>query len=109
MLLAPMRGNSGRKKHGELQEAREGWEEFVQTTQANFGVDMSSLTNAFTREQTQYYLEVRCVGARSCVVALGSCSGDCIRDFVSARWAILRRKPDASSLCAVAAPLAPSP
>jgi protein arginine N-methyltransferase 1 len=57
MLLAPMRGNSGRKKHGELQDARDGWDDFVQTTSANFGVDMSALTAAYTKEQTQYFLE----------------------------------------------------
>ena len=68
MLLAPMRGHSGRKRHAELQDAREGWEEFVATTRNNFGVDMGALSAAFTKEQTQYYLEVR---LRCVVVATG--------------------------------------
>jgi protein arginine N-methyltransferase 1 len=57
MLLAPMRGHSGRKRHAELEDAREGWTDFVSTTRTNFGVDMSALTASFVKEQTQYYLE----------------------------------------------------
>ena len=57
MLLAPMRGQSGRKRHAELQDAKDGWQDFVGTTRTNFGVDMSALTGAFHKEQAQYYLE----------------------------------------------------
>ena len=57
MLLAPMRGHSGRKRHAELQDAKDGWTDFVATTRSNFGVDMSALTSAFHKEQSQYYLE----------------------------------------------------
>jgi len=57
MLLAPMCGTSGRKRSQELADARDGWTDFCASTRDSFGVDMSSLTAAFVKEQTQYCLE----------------------------------------------------
>lgn len=57
ILMAPMRGHTGRKKQDDLADAVEGWSEFCEVTGAKFGVDMGALSTAFKAEQTQYYLQ----------------------------------------------------
>ena len=56
MFLAPIRSGTARQKQCEFEDSCAGWDEFVDSTRTNYGVDMSVLTETFEQEQTDFFL-----------------------------------------------------
>jgi len=56
MYMAPMRSGQPHNKNEEYLESMEGWEEFVQKTQQDYGVDFGCFTDGYDKEQREYFL-----------------------------------------------------
>lgn len=57
MWIAPIRSNVGDVKMQDYQNALADWDGFTLDTQDYYGVDMSTLTDAYCDEQKKYYLQ----------------------------------------------------
>ena len=56
MFLAPVRTSSSSQRHGDMEASLGGWDQFVDVTRNNYGVDMSALTGEFKAERKDYYM-----------------------------------------------------
>ena len=56
MFLAPIRTNTANQKYNDFEDSCGGWDNFVDDTRENYGVDMSALTDTFEKEQREFFL-----------------------------------------------------
>ena len=56
MYLAPIRTQTTEQKQMDYEDSCAGWDEFVDATRNNYGVDMSALTETFEQEQREFFL-----------------------------------------------------
>ncbi|KAL3623998.1 Protein arginine N-methyltransferase prmt10 [Castilleja foliolosa] len=57
MWMAPIRSSLADHRSSDYEGAMQDWYGFVDETKANYGVDMSVLTNPYNEEQGKYYLQ----------------------------------------------------
>mmetsp|Transcript_16149 Transcript_16149/g.44989 ORF Transcript_16149/g.44989 Transcript_16149/m.44989 type:complete len:444 (+) Transcript_16149:225-1556(+) len=57
MYYAPIRTNTSERRRDEFHGSKEGWEEFNTDMKTLYGVDLGCLTEAYHKEQRDYYID----------------------------------------------------
>lgn len=58
MWVAPIRSGLGDQKIDDFEREMNEWHNFVDETEAHYGVNMNALTKAYRAEHEKYYLKV---------------------------------------------------